>query len=308
MMSQWHPKMSQFVSLIAAQNVAIPAMNRTDSNASLRGALIDEVVLVDRICRVEPGDFKSQSLPGHLIHVVTEGEVEQRAGGVMQHYGAGQAIWYCEDEPVYGRALKVPWVFYTVNFLAPALPPPPLDQRVCTVEPQTVARMEQLFDTWRNADMPPLLRHVRVHALLLQCIADLLPADSQRHRVDTFTQLWWEIELHVRRNPDAPIDLKYLRRITGQSQRSIVRACHLAVGLSPMKRVKQIRLSYARGLVQLSNLTMTEIALRVGYSRVQEFSRDYREHYGRTPTDDRRAGPNYRECETLDQETGHDPA
>ena len=283
-------------------------MSRTDSNTPLRGALLDEVVLVDRICRPERVAYKAQSLPGHLIHVVTEGEVQERAGGVIRHFGGGQAIWYADDEPVQGTILKAPWVFYTVNFLAPALPPPPLDQRVCNVEPQTVARMEQLLNTWQAADVPPLLRHLRVHALLLQCIADLLPLGSHHHRVDTFTQLWWDIEWHVRRNPAEPIDLKYLRRLTGQSQRSIVRACHLAVALSPMKRVKQIRLSYARGLVQLSDLTMTEIALRVGYSRVQEFSRDYREHYGRTPTDDRRAGPNYRECETLDEETGHDPA
>jgi len=283
-------------------------MTQTDPNRPLFGALLDDVVLVDRICRPQPLAYKAQSLPGHLIHVVTEGEVQQRAGGVMQHVGAGQAIWYADDEPVQGTILKAPWVFYTVNFLAPALPPPPLDQRVCQVNAPTVQRMEQLLETWRDADMPPLLRHLRVHALVLQCIADLLPPDAHRHRIDRFTQLWWEIELHVRRNPAEPIDLNYLRRLTKRSQRSIVRACHLAVALSPMKRVKQIRLSYARGLVQLSNLTMTEIALRVGYSRVQEFSRDYREHYGRTPTDDRRAGPNYRECETLDEETGHDPA
>lgn len=274
-------------------------MNRTDSNSPLCGALLDEVVLVDRICRPEKVKFKAQSLPGHLIQVVVEGEVKQWAGGVIQHFGAGQAIWYCDDEPVQGVVLKAPWIFYTVNFLAVAIPPPPLDHRVLTVRPETVGRMEQLFNMWRATDMPPLLRHLRVHVLLLQCLADLLPRDSQNHCVDSPTQLWWEIESHVRRNPAEPIDLKYLRRLTRKSQRSIVRACHLAVSVSPMKRVKQIRLSYARGLVQLSTLTMTEIALRVGYSRVQELSRDYRDHYGCTPSEDRHVGPNYRDCDAI---------
>jgi AraC family transcriptional regulator len=74
----------------------------------------------------------------------------------------------------------------------------------------------------------------------------------------------------------------------------MIRACRLAVGVSPMKRVKEIRLSYARGLVLYSQLPMTEIAMRVGYSRVQELSRDYHRRYGLTPSEDRQSGPDYR--------------
>ena len=56
-----------------------------------------------------------------------------------------------------------------------------------------------------------------------------------------------------------------------------------------MKRVKQIRMSLAWGLVMFSDLRMTDIAERVGYARVHEFSRDYRRAYGRSPTHDRLA-------------------
>jgi transcriptional regulator GlxA family with amidase domain len=35
--------------------------------------------------------------------------------------------------------------------------------------------------------------------------------------------------------------------------------------------------------------------MRVGYGRVQEFSRDYHRRFGVRPRDDRRAGPNYRQ-------------
>ena len=60
-----------------------------------------------------------------------------------------------------------------------------------------------------------------------------------------------------------------------------------------MKRVKEIRLSYARGLVLYSRLPMTEIALRVGYSRCKS-CRATTANYGVTPTEDRQAGPDYR--------------
>jgi transcriptional regulator GlxA family with amidase domain len=65
-----------------------------------------------------------------------------------------------------------------------------------------------------------------------------------------------------------------------------------------MKRVKELRMSYARGLVLYSQMSMTEIALRVGYGRVQELSRDYHRRFGRTPREDRRAGPDYQRLES----------
>jgi AraC-like DNA-binding protein len=63
------------------------------------------------------------------------------------------------------------------------------------------------------------------------------------------------------------------------------------VGVSPLKRVKQLRMSMARRLVWMSKLTFTEIADRIGYPRVHEFSRDYHKYFGVTPTDDREKFP-----------------
>ena len=212
---------------------------------------------------------------------------------MTQHFGAGDAIWYYENEPVQGSVLRAPWVFYTVSFLAPSLPPPPLDQRVCPATEGTVERMSRLLDVWRAVDLPGVQRHLQVHSLLLAVIADLLPTQSQHHRIDDPTQLWWRTEALVRDRLEQPVDLRLLQRLSGRSQRSVARACRLATGMSPMKRVKQVRLSYAHGLVQLSDLSMTEIAMRIGFPRVQEFSRDYRAHFGCTPSQDRRAGPDY---------------
>ncbi len=278
-------------------------MSHVEPIPSMQGAIITEVTLVDRIERRERGAFGSQSLPGHLIHVCTAGEVEQRAGGVTQHFGAGDAIWYYENEPVQGSVLQPPWIFYTVSFRALSLQPPPLSQRVRPVESHTVERMNNLLQAWRATEMPGLLRHLRVHSLLLEVIADLLPAQWQHHRVDDPTQLWWQTETLLRSRLDQPIDLRLLQELSGRSQRSITRACRLATGMPPIKRVKQIRLGYARGLTQLSDLSMTEIALRIGYARVQEFSRDYHTYFGCTPSQDRRAGPNYRRREIPDEET-----
>lgn len=272
-------------------------MNELGLIPPLRGALITEVTLVDAIERSERGAYKSESLPGHLIHVCTGGEVEQCSGGVTQHFGAGDSIWYYENEPVQGKVLRAPWTFYTVNFRAPLLPPPPLSARVKPIDSRIVERMQELLKTWRDIETPGVLRHLRVYVLLLELIADLTPDERRHHSVDESTQLWWEIENQIRGRLDQPIDLALLEKLSGRSQRSIARASCLATGMPPMKRVKQIRLSYARGLTRLSDFSMTEIAYRIGYSRVQEFSRDYHVFFGQTPTQERSAGPHYRHRE-----------
>ncbi len=269
-------------------------MDEPASPVPLEGTLIHGVTLVDRLTRPDAGEFAGVSLPDHLIHVVVEGRVEQRASGLSEQYGAGDAVWYHENESVQGRILEAPWTFYTINFAAPALPPPAIDQRVRAVGPGLREQAEQLLVAWRDVAVPPMVRQMRVHARLLDVLAALTELDGRQHRVDDQTQLWWEIEARLRADLSVRIDLASLQRTSGHSHRAICRACHLAVGVSPIKRVKELRLSYARGLVQHSTESISEIAYRVGYGRVQEFSRDFRRRYGATPTAIRRAGPDYR--------------
>ena len=251
---------------------------------------MQRVALVDRITRREALPYQSVSLPGHLLHAVVCGRTEQTVNGVRQELQPGDAIWYCENEEVQGRVVEPPWTFYTVNFTAPTLSPPPFQSRVKSVGPSLVRRMEALFNTWCDASASPTTRHLRVHAMLLDILLQLLPESVQAFRTDPVTQLWWEVETRVRADLARPIDMRYLERLARRSQRTLVRACQLAVGASPMKRVKDLRMSYARGLVQLSELSMSEIAFRIGYGRVQEFSRDYRQRFGVTPTADRCSG------------------
>jgi AraC-like DNA-binding protein len=261
----------------------------------LQGSVITGINLVDCITRPGEMQFEASSLPGHLIHLVTDGRVEQYSSGMRQELSPGCAVWYFDDQPVSGRVLKAPWTFYTVNFIAPSLQPPPYDRRVMRYEAKTLDRMKQLHAMWEAGDEPATTRQLRLHALLLEIILDIMPAPTLDYRMDASAGLWWEIEARLRRDLSRPIDLNTLQRKSGRSIRTIIRACHLSTGRSPMKRVKELRLSYARGLVLFSERTMTEIAFSVGYGRVQEFSRDYRAACGISPTQDRARGPDYRE-------------
>lgn len=105
-------------------------MSHSPLTPPLEGALVQSVTLVDRLSRTVPGTFRVGSLPGHLLHLVVAGEVTQEVNGHTQRLTPGTAVWYYEDEVVTGHILRVPWTFYTVNFQALRLLPPPGSQRV----------------------------------------------------------------------------------------------------------------------------------------------------------------------------------
>ena len=257
---------------------------------SVGASAVQAVLYADVLERRQKGyEFVSSSLPGHLIQAVIEGHTRHDANGRLYELGPRSLIWYHEDELVRGRVIEAPWRFFTVNFIAPALSPPPFEARVRGVGAAVMKRLEALVLAWRNTSVAPAERELRVHARLSELLADLTTPASRPYRMDPVARLWWDLETLIRRDLRRPVSLGLMENLTGKSQATIARACCCAVGVPPMKRIKQIRMSLARGLVQRSSLTISEIADRVGYARIHEFSRDFRKHFTLAPREDRAA-------------------
>ncbi len=229
--------------------------------------------------------FQATSLPGHLIHLVLSGEVAQSCNGRRQHLHPGCVVWYHEDEWVEGRVIHSPWTYYSVNFSAPTLAPPDFDTRLISDQQHLQDTFNALHGTWQQP--PSRQRDFLCQAHLLKLIAAINPDTGQQPSVTPNGRLWWEVETWARQHIERAVTLSDLCRQFHRSANTLARACMEAVGLTPMKRLKQIRLSLARGLVYHSELSMSEIAIRIGYSRVHEFSRDYRKAYGLPPSHDR---------------------
>jgi len=92
---------------------------------------------------------------------------------------------------------------------------------------------------------------------------------------------------------DESIDLDAIARLAGMSTRTTNRACKAATGMSPVQRLRELRMTHARGLLQHTDLPVTEVAFRIGYARVQEFPRDFKKRYGHTPREARNAESDY---------------
>ena len=250
---------------------------------------VQAVLLCRRFEFERPQRFESTSLPGHLIHWVSSGHVRQQCNGRWYELRPGTVIWYHEDELVRGEVLSAPWIFNSVNFVAPALPPPAESARLFHPPVRAMgARFARLLAAWEDRDAPAGVRAFRVHAALLDVLGELTTPAQLPLAVDQRARLWWTLESALRRDLRQPIDLARMERISGASIATIARSCHHAVGMPPLRRMKQIRMSLARGLVERSQLTMSEIAAEVGYARVHELSRDFRRHFGEPPTQLRR--------------------
>lgn len=260
--------------------------------------MIRRILLVDEISRETATSFRAQSLPGHLIHVVVSGEVEQSAEGRPAVFREGNAVWYHENEPVRGRIVRAPWRFITINFEAPELAPPPDQNRVLPAGPGALQSARTLLALWHDDTLPPLLRQLRAMAALLHLIEEIHPM----HDLDTSApvypanarQRWWEVEKQLRILLGEPFPLERIAAVAQMSERTVIRACQAATGMTPARRLRELRMAYATSLIQHTELPVTEIALRVGFSRVQEFSRDYRKRTGMTPLECRKSTPDYR--------------
>jgi AraC-like DNA-binding protein len=245
---------------------------------------VQDVLLVARFTRAEGFTFSTTSLPGHLIQVTISGAVHLEVSGQQYDLKRGDAIWFHEDEHQRGRVLQAPWSFYSVNFIAPTLPPPAFDARVWSVKDDVIAQFAALHEAWYDTGVPPAVRELQVHVHLLQLLAKLTTHEQLAGHVDPRARLWWELETELRKDLRRAMNLATMAKIAQASPATVSRSCRYALGISPLKRLKQVRLSLARGLVWSSKLTMTEIAERVGFRRIHEFSRDFRNHFGVSPS------------------------
>lgn len=254
---------------------------------------LQNILLVEKMSRPErPFSYRATSLPGHLLHYVLEGRVAQECNGRRCDLQPGSLLWYHEDELVRGELMEAPWIWYSVNFIAPDLPPPPFEARLRYDADEATrrarrAKFERLLAAWTETEQP-LRRALRCHGALLDILSDLLAPEQSVAGVGEPSQLWWQIESELRKDLGQGISLDTIQRIGDKSAATIARSCHAAVGQAPMQRIKQVRLSLARGLVQRSALSLGEIAAQVGYARLHEFSRDFKKHFGTSASQERR--------------------
>jgi transcriptional regulator GlxA family with amidase domain len=88
------------------------------------------------------------------------------------------------------------------------------------------------------------------------------------------------MEQHLAR----PISIPVMARELGLSMRQLERLCRTHTGLSPASIYRQLRMRYARWLVDNTDRSMTEIAIDAGFADCAHFSRQFKDVYGLSPS------------------------
>jgi AraC-like DNA-binding protein len=172
--------------------------------------------------------------------------------------------------------------FCTIGFYAPSLSPPPVTQRKFPSSPE----LRRLFAraVALGADSANWRRDLRLYAVLLEMLAELPLAHSAPAATDPGADLWWAIESDLRAAGRYRVSLGELADESRRSISTISRSCRRATGMSPLQRIRALRMEHARGLLLYSDRNVSQTAADLGYPRVCEFSRDLRGWFGVPPT------------------------
>ncbi|MGB7343155.1 MAG: helix-turn-helix domain-containing protein [Pirellulaceae bacterium] len=88
---------------------------------------------------------------------------------------------------------------------------------------------------------------------------------------------------HIERHYTDPITLDELIEISGMSRRNFIRTFEATMGAPPIKYLIRLRIRESCKLLARTDQSITQIAMQVGFSDSNYFSRQFRETMGRSP-------------------------
>lgn len=113
-----------------------------------------------------------------------------------------------------------------------------------------------------------------------------------RRRWATRAELLERVELakkFIEGHPDAPLDMNGLAQVAGLSKSHFVRLFGDTYGVTPGKFQTQKRLEMSLTLLQ-QGANVADAAMGCGYESVPTYCRQFKQHFGKTPTQMRNIG------------------
>lgn len=124
---------------------------------------------------------------------------------------------------------------------------------------------------------------------ILELLYDLAAADKtlllqlmQLNQTSRF-----DIPKVVEENYLNPFSMNELAYLSGRSLSTFRREFESIYHVSPAKWIQEKRLQKAKEMLAASNLSVADVCYQTGYENVSYFSRLYKEHFGRNPSEER---------------------
>lgn len=181
-------------------------------------------------------------------------------------------------------------IYPSVNLLAPL--------RVAyRVNGANAPRVKALFEEFgRLHDSTDLCDRLRVKAIILDLLAEYI------RLADRNTEVVWKERDEEMRNVLSYIHENFKRNLTVGELAAVchmhpthfIRAFKLKMAQTPHQYVANVRMEYARQLLDRSDRSMVEIAEDAGFYDLAHFSRTFKRYYSMTPTQYRKTLPDDR--------------
>lgn len=101
----------------------------------------------------------------------------------------------------------------------------------------------------------------------------------------------------MEKNLEDPLSLGEIARTANLSVRQLERLFRQRLGCTPSRYYLELRLHHARLLLMRGASSILAIALAAGFASASHFSRRYREHFGRSPREERGIASSFRSFE-----------
>lgn len=96
-------------------------------------------------------------------------------------------------------------------------------------------------------------------------------------------------DVWIQKSLDKKIKLKEIAGHVSVSQSTLIRRFQAALGMSPLTYIQQARLEKCKLLLEISDMTISEIVNKCGYTDESSFRRLFKKTYSSTPTEYRRS-------------------
>ncbi len=195
----------------------------------------------------------------------------------------GDLIAYYESEDFVISDKSERCVFYSAAFLAPdLLPLLPMESRVIRVTPRIHRNFKLLYEASISSDT--IIRKLKMYSALCKLLVSIETVSGNSKTLTQSGSQWWHVEEHVRRHLLFRATLDQLAEIGNCSRTQVVRLCRKVTDMSPMQRLRMLRMEEARMLRLYSNMGISQIAAYLGYPRVHEFSREFSRYFKIPPS------------------------
>lgn len=207
-------------------------------------------------------------------------------GGVMRPLGAGALmLWDERAGHVYGHA-SAPWCHSWIHCHGRVLPQLLQGLGLAPGLHPDLA-LDPLLDRWL-----PLLYHERVRPagadpIILENLFHCLLREIARVRSPGATRIppgIQRVRHYLHQHLEEPIRLATLCELAAMSRPHLIAEFKRCTGLPPVTYLIRLRCDHARYLLLNRNLTVADVAARVGYPDVYHFSKLFKKHVGLPPS------------------------